>query len=151
MMENQLETMRESISALKSKKPKKDKSGKPGKASSMTGKPSKPKTMNGGPSKSSRPSVPGAMNGSGKKSSSKKKRSDEHRTLSFDEKKELAQKIGSLEEGKVEKVIQIIHEAMPHTQEVRVLFHPLRNRVRSTRHVLLTPFVFVSGPERYRD
>jgi bromodomain-containing factor 1 len=73
IMEEQLETMRDSITALKQKKPKKDKSGKLLKSSSGSSKLSKPKHLNGSSSKVHRPSD-AHVNGGSKKSSKKQAR-----------------------------------------------------------------------------
>lgn len=104
MMESQIETMKSSISALKSnKKGKKEKKEK------------KPKYVS--------PPTTSKSNGKQLKPSASKKKSKkpvaDNDVLSFDQKKDLSQTIMHLDGAKLEKVISIIHEGVPEIRDVR--------------------------------
>lgn len=100
MMESQIETMRGSIAALKTKNPKdkkkKEKRDKVPVASSSS------KTAK----------VPKGTKKKGKKPVT------ENDTLTFEQKKALSESIGQLDGAKLEKVIQIIHEGVPEIKDV---------------------------------
>jgi hypothetical protein len=110
MMESQIETMRGSIAALKGAKPakekkkkdKRDKAALHASGSKSTGK--HPKQS------------------SGKKKSKKPVADDD--VLTFEQKKDLSESIGSLDGAKLEKVIQIIHEGVPEIRDVSPLLLP---------------------------
>jgi bromodomain-containing factor 1 len=102
MMETQIETMRNSITALKGSKPPKDKKKKEKRdkgaalaSSSKGGKQTKQ---------------------SGKKKSKKPVADDD--VLSFEQKKDLSEAISKLDGVKLEKVIHIIHEGVPEIRDV---------------------------------
>lgn len=107
-MENQIETMKGSIAALKGrpgeKKPKKEKKrdkAAPVASSSKAAKPSK------------------ASNGGNKRKGKKPVADDD--VLSFEQKKDLSEAIQKLDGTKLERVIQIIHEGVPEIRDVSVL------------------------------
>ena len=105
-MESQIETMRNSISALKNHKEKKSKKSKKKDASaSTTGTASKAKKETKAPAK--------------KKSASKKAQIPDDDVLSFEQKKDLSEAIQTLDGQKLERVIQIIHEGVPEIRDVR--------------------------------
>ena len=102
MMESQIETMRGNIAALKSTKPpkekkKKDKRDKPPIASSSK--------------------AASKSNKAAKKKNSKKLIT-ENDVLTFEQKKDLSESIAKLDDTKLEKVIQIIHEGVPEIRDV---------------------------------
>lgn len=104
MMESQIETMRGSIAALKSKPKEKKKEKKKEKLPvASTSKTSKP------------PKVPS-------KKRSKKPIADDD-VLTFEQKKDLSEAIGKLDGPKLEKVIQIIHEGVPEIRDVSPSFN----------------------------
>ncbi|KAF8649828.1 hypothetical protein AX16_005593 [Volvariella volvacea WC 439] len=100
-MESQIETMRDSIAALKAKPKKEKKKHKQEKApvASTSKAPSKP-----------------AKTSSSKKSKGKKPIADDD-VLTFEQKKDLSESISRLEGAKLEKVIQIIHEGVPEIRD----------------------------------
>ncbi|KAI0271518.1 Bromodomain-containing protein [Gloeopeniophorella convolvens] len=105
-METQIETMRNSISALKTQKEKKQRKSKkkdvaapPQVASSS--KPVKKETK--APPK--------------KKAAPKKAQIPDDDVLSFEQKKDLSEAIQTLENSKLERVIQIIHEGVPEIRD----------------------------------
>ncbi|KII93450.1 hypothetical protein PLICRDRAFT_171203 [Plicaturopsis crispa FD-325 SS-3] len=108
MMESQIESMRGNIAALKGAKPQKEKKEKK--------KPSKPKASSStaGPSKPKQPK-PGMGNKRGPK---KQPQMTDDDVLTFDQKKDLSEAIGSLDGTKLERVIQIIHEGVPEIRDV---------------------------------
>jgi hypothetical protein len=103
MMESQIETMRGNIAALKSTKVPKEKKKKekrdklPVASSSKTG------------NKSSK---------AASKKKGSKKLITENDVLTFEQKKDLSESIAKLDEAKLEKVIQIIHEGVPEIRDV---------------------------------
>ncbi|KAG6911769.1 hypothetical protein DXG01_000015 [Tephrocybe rancida] len=109
MMESQIEAMKGNIAALKSNKVPKEKKKKVEKrekplpiASTSKGTTSKP--------------------AKGMPSSSKKKMKKpiaDNDVLTFEQKKDLSESIAKLDEQKLEKVIQIIHEGVPEIRDVR--------------------------------
>ncbi|KAG5639317.1 hypothetical protein H0H81_004520 [Sphagnurus paluster] len=107
MMESQIEVMRSSISALKNnkipkEKKKKEKREKPPVASSSKVVPS-----------SSRP----AKVSSAPTKKKLKKPIADNDVLTFEQKKDLSESIAKLDEAKLEKVIQIIHEGVPEIRD----------------------------------
>ncbi|KAI9512647.1 Bromodomain-containing protein [Russula earlei] len=103
-MESQIETMRNSISALKNQKEKKTKKSKKKDASASisatTSKAVKKETK-----------VPK------KKSAPKKTQIPDDDVLSFEQKKDLSEAIQTLDGQKLERVIQIIHEGVPEIRD----------------------------------
>jgi bromodomain-containing factor 1 len=108
-MESQIETMRNSISALKTQKEKKSKKSKKKDASASTqataSKAAKKETK--APPK--------------KKAAAKKAQIPDDDVLSFEQKKDLSEAIQTLDGQKLERVIQIIHEGVPEIRDVRFL------------------------------
>lgn len=108
-MESQIETMRNSISALKTQKEKKSKKSKKKDASASTqataSKATKKETK--APPK--------------KKAAAKKAQIPDDDVLSFEQKKDLSEAIQTLDGQKLERVIQIIHEGVPEIRDVRFL------------------------------
>ena len=108
-MESQIETMRNSISALKTQKEKKSKKSKKKDASASTqataSKTAKKETK--APPK--------------KKAAAKKAQIPDDDVLSFEQKKDLSEAIQTLDGQKLERVIQIIHEGVPEIRDVRFL------------------------------
>lgn len=105
-MESQIETMRGNIAALKNTKLHKDKKKKEKHRE-------KPPTASSSKAANKPAKVP-----SKKKSS--KKQSIDNDVLTFEQKKDLSEAIGKLDEAKLEKVIQIIHEGVPEIRDVSV-------------------------------
>ena len=109
-MESQIETMRNSISALKTQKEKKSKKSKKKDASASTqataSKATKKETK--APPK--------------KKATAKKAQIPDDDVLSFEQKKDLSEAIQTLDGQKLERVIQIIHEGVPEIRDVRFLY-----------------------------
>jgi hypothetical protein len=108
-MESQIETMRNSISALKTQKEKKSKKSKKKETSAST-----PATT----SKASKKETKAAPK---KKAASKKAQIPDDDVLSFEQKKDLSEAIQTLDGQKLERVIQIIHEGVPEIRDVRSL------------------------------
>ena len=108
-MESQIETMRNSISALKHQKEKKSKKSKKKDASAST-----PATA----SKAGKKETKAATK---KKSAPKKAQIPDDDVLSFEQKKDLSEAIQTLDGQKLERVIQIIHEGVPEIRDVRSL------------------------------
>jgi bromodomain-containing factor 1 len=106
-MESQIETMRNSISALKNSKEKKSKKSKKKDTSAST-----PATA----SKAAKKETKAATK---KKSVSKKVQIIDDDVLSFEQKKDLSEAIQTLDGQKLERVIQIIHEGVPEIRDVR--------------------------------
>jgi len=106
-MESQIETMRNSISALKHHKEKKSKKSKKKDASAST-----PATA----SKAAKKETKAAAK---KKSAPKKAQIPDDDVLSFEQKKDLSEAIQTLDGQKLERVIQIIHEGVPEIRDVR--------------------------------
>jgi len=103
-MESQIETMRSSISALKSnQKDKKSKTTKKKDASASTPASSKAKKEVKAPAK--------------KKAAPKKAQIPDDDVLSFEQKKDLSEAIQTLDGQKLERVIQIIHEGVPEIRD----------------------------------
>jgi phage protein D len=104
-MENQIETMRGNIAALKSTKKKEKKKEKEKREKAPT-------------ASTSKSAVKPA------KASSKKKKAKpalDNDVLTFEQKKDLSESIAKLDEAKLEKVIQIIHEGVPEIRDVGIL------------------------------
>jgi len=104
-MESQIETMRNSISALKTQKEKKSKKSKKKETSAST-----PATT----SKASKKETKAAPK---KKAASKKAQIPDDDVLSFEQKKDLSEAIQTLDGQKLERVIQIIHEGVPEIRD----------------------------------
>lgn len=122
-MESQIETMRNSISALKSsgvskpakKEKKKEKPSKSSSASAPIASSSKPsKKENKAPPKKK------AGGGGGKKNAAAAASLPvaEDDTLTFEQKKDLSDAITRIDGQKLERVIQIIHEGVPEIRDV---------------------------------
>ena len=105
-MESQIETMRNSISALKHQKEKKSKKSKKKDASASTP----------AASKAAKKETKAATK---KKSAPKKTQIPDDDVLSFEQKKDLSEAIQTLDGQKLERVIQIIHEGVPEIRDVR--------------------------------
>ena len=103
-MESQIETMRNSISALKTNKEKKSK--KPKKKDAST------------PATASKAAKKDTKAPAKKKSASKKAQIPDDDVLSFEQKKDLSEAIQTLDGQKLERVIQIIHEGVPEIRDV---------------------------------
>jgi hypothetical protein len=108
-METQIETMRNSISALKHQKEKKSKKTKKKDASA-----SAPVTSS---SKAAKKEVKAAPK---KKAAAKKAQIPDDDVLSFEQKKDLSEAIQTLDGQKLERVIQIIHEGVPEIRDVSI-------------------------------
>lgn len=106
-MESQIETMRNSISALKHQKEKKTKKTKKKDASASTAATA---------SKAAKKETKAATK---KKSAPKKTQIPDDDVLSFEQKKDLSEAIQTLDGQKLERVIQIIHEGVPEIRDVR--------------------------------
>jgi hypothetical protein len=106
-MESQIETMRNSISALKNQKEKKSKKSKKKDASASAAASSK-----GAKKEAKAPPK--------KKAAPKKAQIPDDDVLSFEQKKDLSEAIQTLDGQKLERVIQIIHEGVPEIRDVRV-------------------------------
>ena len=106
-MESQIETMRNSISALKTQKEKKPKKSKKKDASTAATASKAAKKEAKGPAK--------------KKAAPKKAQIPDDDVLSFEQKKDLSEAIQTLDGQKLERVIQIIHEGVPEIRDVRSL------------------------------
>lgn len=104
MMESQIETMRGSIAALKTKPKDKKKKEKREKAVAIPSS-SKPAKLGKGVKKKGKKSI------------------TENDVLTFEQKKALSESIGQLDGAKLEKVIQIIHEGVPEIKDVRASLH----------------------------
>jgi hypothetical protein len=109
-METQIETMRNSISALKHQKEKKSKKTKKKDPSA-----SAPVTSS---SKAAKKDVKAAPK---KKAAAKKAQIPDDDVLSFEQKKDLSEAIQTLDGQKLERVIQIIHEGVPEIRDVSVV------------------------------
>ncbi|KDQ13577.1 hypothetical protein BOTBODRAFT_111322, partial [Botryobasidium botryosum FD-172 SS1] len=130
MMENQIETMRDNLLALKSRKEKKEKKPKVSGSKAPSGPPAAAAAStkaNGAASSGKAPAKPRTTKKSAGKSKKAKEAADPnegHRELTFDEKKLLSDSIQALEGDKLERVIQIIHEGVPeikdNTEEIEV-------------------------------
>jgi hypothetical protein len=107
MMESQIETMKGSIAALRSKPAER----KP--------KEKKKKERAAPVASSSKTSKPAKASGSGNKRKGKKPIADDD-VLTFEQKKDLSEAIQKLDGSKLEKVIQIIHEGVPEIRDVSV-------------------------------
>jgi bromodomain-containing factor 1 len=105
-METQIETMRNSISALKHSKEKKSKKTKKKDPSA-----SAPVTSS---SKAAKKEVKAAPK---KKAAAKKAQIPDDDVLSFEQKKDLSEAIQTLDGQKLERVIQIIHEGVPEIRD----------------------------------
>jgi len=103
-MESQIETMRNSISALKTHKEKKSKKSKKKDVSSTTATASK-----GAKKEAKAPTK--------KKAAHKKTQIPDDDVLSFEQKKDLSEAIQTLDGQKLERVIQIIHEGVPEIRD----------------------------------
>jgi bromodomain-containing factor 1 len=118
-MESQIETKRNSISALKTQKEKKSKEvkekGSSASTQAMASKVVKKETK--APPK--------------KKAVAKKAQIPDDDVLSFEQKKDLSEAIQTLDGQKLERVIQIIHEGVPKI-EMEDFYHP-----KSFSHMLL--------------
>lgn len=123
-MESQIETMRNSISALKSsgvskpakKEKKKEKHSKSSSASAPIASSSKPsKKENKAP-----PKKKAGGGGGGKKNAAAAASQPvaEDDTLTFEQKKDLSDAITRIDGQKLERVIQIIHEGVPEIRDV---------------------------------
>ena len=110
-MESQIETMRNSISALKHQKEKKSKKSKKKDASAST---------QATASKAAKKETKAATK---KKSAPKKTQIPDDDVLSFEQKKDLSEAIQTLDGQKLERVIQIIHEGVPEIRDVRFPLH----------------------------
>ncbi|KAF4572696.1 hypothetical protein EYR36_007206 [Pleurotus pulmonarius] len=135
MMESQIETMRGSIAALKSKPKEKKKEKKKEKLPvASTSKTSKP------------PKVPS-------KKRSKKPIADDD-VLTFEQKKDLSEAIGKLDGPKLEKVIQIIHEGVPEirdsTDEIELEIDMLPAPVLTKLYNFVLRPLRTSAPKRSR-
>jgi hypothetical protein len=106
-MESQIETMRNSISALKHQKEKKTKKSKKKDASAST------------PATGSKAAKKETKAATKKKSAPKKAQIPDDDVLSFEQKKDLSEAIQTLDGQKLERVIQIIHEGVPEIRDVR--------------------------------
>jgi bromodomain-containing factor 1 len=106
-MESQIETMRNSISALKHQKEKKSKKSKKKDASAST------------PATGSKAAKKETKAATKKKSAPKKTQIPDDDVLSFEQKKDLSEAIQTLDGQKLERVIQIIHEGVPEIRDVR--------------------------------
>lgn len=136
-IEAQIESMRGNLLALKNqpgkeKEKKRKKKEKPSAASTSKASGSRvPKAAN-------------AANGTVKKKSKKQIQDDD--ILTFEQKKDLSEAISSLDESKLEKVIQIIHEGVPDlrdsTEEIELEIDLL------PAHVLTKLYNFVIRPLR---
>jgi bromodomain-containing factor 1 len=104
-MESQIETMRNSISALKHQKEKKSKKSKKKDASAST---------QATASKAAKKETKAATK---KKSAPKKTQIPDDDVLSFEQKKDLSEAIQTLDGQKLERVIQIIHEGVPEIRD----------------------------------
>lgn len=126
-MESQIETMRNSISALKHQKEKKSKKSKKKDASAST-----PATASKGAKKEAKAATK-------KKSAPKKTQIPDDDVLSFEQKKDLSEAIQTLDGQKLERVIQIIHEGVPEIRDVRSssssVVLPLNHRDRAKRRL----------------
>ncbi|KAL4069375.1 Bromodomain-containing protein [Scleroderma citrinum] len=136
-MEAQIESMRGNLLALKNQPAKEKKKEKKKKDKSLVGSTSK---VSG--SRAPRAANP---NGAVKKKSSKKQLPNDD-ILTFDQKKDLSEAITKLDEKKLEKVIQIIHEGVPEirdsTEEIELEIDLL------PPHVLTKLYNFVLRPLR---
>ena len=106
-MESQIETMRNSISALKNQKEKKSKKSKKKDASAST------------PATASKAAKKETKATGKKKSAPKKTQIPDDDVLSFEQKKDLSEAIQTLDGQKLERVIQIIHEGVPEIRDVK--------------------------------
>lgn len=136
-MEAQIESMRGNLLALKNQ-PGKEKEKK-------RKKKEKPSAASASKASSSRvPKAANAANGTVKKRSKKQIQDDD--ILTFEQKKDLSEAISSLDESKLEKVIQIIHEGVPDlrdsTEEIELEIDLL------PAHVLTKLYNFVIRPLR---
>lgn len=109
-METQIETMRNSISALKNQKEKKSKKTKKKDPSA-----SAPVTSSSKTAKKEAKAAPK------KKGAAKKAQIPDDDVLSFEQKKDLSEAIQTLDGQKLERVIQIIHEGVPEIRDVSVV------------------------------
>jgi len=105
-METQIETMRNSISALKTTKKEKTKKTKRKDTSA-----SAPATSSSKAAKKEAKAPPK------KKAAAKKAQIPDDDVLSFEQKKDLSEAIQSLDGQKLERVIQIIHEGVPEIRD----------------------------------
>ncbi|KAI6045133.1 Bromodomain-containing protein [Pisolithus marmoratus] len=136
-MEAQIESMRGNLLALKNQPGKEKKKEKK--------KKEKPSTASTSKASGSRvPKAANAVNGTVKKKSKKQAQDDD--ILTFEQKKDLSEAISNLEESKLEKVIQIIHEGVPEirdsTEEIELEIDLL------PAHVLTKLYNFVIRPLR---
>ncbi|KAI5991495.1 hypothetical protein EDD15DRAFT_2447662 [Pisolithus albus] len=136
-IEAQIESMRGNLLALKNQ-PGKEKEKK-------RKKKEKPSTASTSKASGSRvPKAANAANGTVKKKSKKQIQDDD--ILTFEQKKDLSEAISSLDESKLEKVIQIIHEGVPDlrdsTEEIELEIDLL------PAHVLTKLYNFVIRPLR---
>jgi bromodomain-containing factor 1 len=106
-METQIETMRNSISALKNQKEKKSKKSKKKDTSAPT------------PATASKAAKKDTKAPPKKKAAPKKAQIPDDDVLSFEQKKDLSEAIQTLDGQKLERVIQIIHEGVPEIRDVR--------------------------------
>jgi len=104
-METQIETMRNSISALKNQKEKKSKKSKKKDASAPT------------PATASKAAKKDTKAPPKKKAAPKKAQIPDDDVLSFEQKKDLSEAIQTLDGQKLERVIQIIHEGVPEIRD----------------------------------
>ncbi|KAJ4476755.1 bromodomain-containing protein [Lentinula aciculospora] len=139
MMESQIETIRGTISQLKSKPKDKKKKAKQEKAPV-------PST-----SKASHPKPPKQPVTSKKKG---KKTVTDDDVLSFEQKKELSDTIQNLEGSKLEKVIQIIHEGVPEirdsTEEIELEIDLLPTAVLTRLYNVVVRPMKAAPPKRNR-
>ena len=106
----QLESVKSNIAALQNRKKnkKKDDKKRPRPSTSGVPKASSSRSTNGVPS--------------GNKKKGKSKAADVDEVLSFEQKRELSETIGTLEGTKLERVIQIIYEGVPEIRDVCLSF-----------------------------
>lgn len=136
-MEAQIESMRGNLLALKNQPAKEKKKEKK--------KKEKPSTASTSKASGSRVSkAANAANGAVKKKSKKQTQDDD--ILTFEQKKDLSEAISNLDESKLEKVINIIHEGVPEirdsTEEIELEIDLL------PAHVLTKLYNFVIRPLR---
>jgi hypothetical protein len=144
-MEHQMETMRRNLSALK------DAAGPKEKKKKKAPRPAPPPVASSSKPKAPKPAPPHASASVAKSSKKGKAKVTDDEALTFDQKKALSDAIGALDGGKLEKVIQIIHEGVPEIRDVsfleallvqggtNILYRaPRRSSWRSTLYLLLS-------------
>ncbi|TFK41386.1 Bromodomain-containing protein [Crucibulum laeve] len=129
-MESQIETMRSNLTALKHKAPEKKKKEK---------KKEKPPVASTSKAPVKQAKAP-------TKKSTKKKPVADDDVLTFEQKKDLSESISKLDETKLEKVIQIIHEGVP---EIRDSTEEIELEIDLLPAAVLTKlYNFVIRPQR---